>query len=850
MVGRTASHYQIVEKLGEGGMGVVYKARDSRLGRFVALKILPPEKVADPGCKRRFVQEAKAASALNHPNIVTVYDTDQADGVDFIAMEFVEGKTLSEAIGRKGLRLDEALKYAIQIADALARAHSAGIVHRDLKPGNVMVTGEGRVKVLDFGLAKLTETAARAEDETKTAQASTELGVIVGTASYMSPEQAEGKKVDARSDIFSFGSLLYEMLTGRRAFRRDNPAMTLGAILHMEPQPLEPAIPRSLAKVVMQCLRKDPARRYQDMGDVKIALEDLLEEPESTALEGAAAAETKRRRWWLWAAGVAVVLGAAFFLLGQRWERGRSSPPVSRQLTLRRGTIRSARLAPDGHTIVYGASWDGRAGQLFSVRPESPESSPLPLPGADVFSISSAGDMALSLGGTLARAPLAGGAPRELLEMIQEAVWNADGTALAVVRAEPPGGGSRLEYPAGKVLYQTEGWLSDPRFSPQGDAIAFAEHPVKADDQGHVTLVDLRGKKRDLTGDYAGGVDGIAWTPAGDEVWYTAGEFGSNLVLRAVSRRGGPSRVVLRVPGRLTLQDISREGRVLMTRDTIRPSLMVRTADSDGERDLAWLDCSNVRDFSPDGARVLFTEGCEGAHTEGAYLRRTDGSPAVRVGDGYAFGLSPDGRWALSVVSNPTAQLFLLPTGPGEPRVLPRGKIFRYAGFTADWFADSRRFVFAAREQGRQPQLYIQDIQAGEPRAISGEGLNLRFGRLLSPDQKYVAAIGTNDRKIQIVSVEGGSPRPAPGAAPDELPAGWTADGRSLYIYHPGTEPPTKVYLVDVASGQRKLWKEIMPSDPAGTFGIEGLAVNPDGKSYVYTLGRTLSDLYLVEGLK
>jgi Tol biopolymer transport system component len=284
----------------------------------------------------------------------------------------------------------------------------------------------------------------------------------------------------------------------------------------------------------------------------------------------------------------------------------------------------------------------------------------------------------------------------------------------------------------------------------------------------------------------------------------------------------------------------------------MRPSLMVRTADSDGERDLAWLDNSDVRDFSPDGTSVLFTESGAGSPTESAYLRKTDSSPAVRLGDGFAFGLSPDGRWALSIVSKPPPQLFLLPTGAGESRVLPHGKIFSYGGFTANWFADSRRFVFSALEQGHQPQLYIQDIQGDEPRAISGgEHLNfMRGARALSPDQKYVAAIGTDDQKIRIAPVEGGSPRLAPGTEPDELPAGWTADGRSLYIYRPNSGAPTKVYLVDVASGQRKLWKEIIPADPAGTYGIDGLTVNPNGKSYVYNLGRLLSDLYLVEGLK
>ena len=327
MIGRTISHYEITAKLGQGGMGVVYKARDSHLKRFVALKVLPPEKVADPERKHRFVQEARAASALNHPNIVTVHDIDQSDGVDFIAMEYVEGKTLDELIGRNGLKLNEALNYAIQIADALAKAHAAGIVHRDLKPGNVMVTAEGRVKVLDFGLAKLTETApVGPEDSTLTEKPSTELGVIVGTASYMSPEQAEGKKVDARSDIFSFGSLLYEMLTGRRAFRGESPVLTLAAILHLEPPPLPAGMPQELERVVVRCLRKDPARRFQHIDEVKIALEELKGESDSGKLAGehAPARPRGRRilRFALAAAAVLVLAVGGVFL----WQRTHAMP--------------------------------------------------------------------------------------------------------------------------------------------------------------------------------------------------------------------------------------------------------------------------------------------------------------------------------------------------------------------------------------------------------------------------------------------------------------------------------------------------------------------------------------------
>src|SRR5438445_4361958 len=288
MIGRTILHYQIVETLGRGGMGVVYKARDTHLDRFVAIKVLPPEKVADPERKRRFVQEAKAASALNHPNIVHIYDIAEADGIQFIAMEYVPGKTLDQMIGRKGLRLNETLKYAVQIADALSKAHSAGIVHRDLKPSNVMVTGDGLVKVLDFGLAKLTERTSGEFGDTATMRADekpdTAEGAVVGTVAYMSPEQAEGKPVDARSDLFAFGSLLYEMITGQRAFHGDSKLSTLSAILKEDPKPISAVVadaPRDLEKIITRCLRKDPDRRFQHMVDVKIELLEVKEESDS-----------------------------------------------------------------------------------------------------------------------------------------------------------------------------------------------------------------------------------------------------------------------------------------------------------------------------------------------------------------------------------------------------------------------------------------------------------------------------------------------------------------------------------------------------------------------------------------
>ena len=317
MTGQTLSHFEILEKIGEGGMGIVYKARDTQLGRIVALKLLPAERLADPDRRRRFVQEARAASALNHPNIVTIYEIAQDKGVDFMAMEFVPGQTLDRAIPRKGFGVGEALRCAAQIADALAQAHAAGIVHRDLKPANIMLTPEGRVKVLDFGLAKLTEPAfgksgpseSKATLTDRDDAPRTEEGSVMGTVAYMSPEQAEGRPIDQRSDVFSFGSVLYEMLTGQRAFQGETKMATLGAVMRGEPKPLAEAashpVPRELEKLLGRCLRKSVDRRAQHMGDLKLELEELRDESESgtsappSTAGGAAGPSPLRRSPWL-----------------------------------------------------------------------------------------------------------------------------------------------------------------------------------------------------------------------------------------------------------------------------------------------------------------------------------------------------------------------------------------------------------------------------------------------------------------------------------------------------------------------------------------------------------------------
>jgi serine/threonine protein kinase len=366
MIGKTISHYQVTEKLGEGGMGVFYRARDAHLDRSVAIKVLPPEAVADPERKRRFVKEAKSASALNHPNIIHVYDIDSADGIDYIAMEYVAGRTLAQLIRHRAMKTGEALNYAVQIADALAAAHAAGIVHRDLKPANIMVTESGLVKVLDFGLAKLMEVAPGGESATTlTVLPATEQGAVVGTAPYMSPEQAQGRAVDARSDIFSFGSVLYEMLTGQRAFQGESNVSTLAAILEKEPRPLGEIAkntPAEIERILTRCLRKDPQRRWQSMADLKIALQELKEESDSGKLSGVAAPAQRR------SASLRIILPAVMVIiavmLGVLWRQSRKpSVPVqskNERLTLDTGLTNNPSISSDGKLIACASDRNGQ----------------------------------------------------------------------------------------------------------------------------------------------------------------------------------------------------------------------------------------------------------------------------------------------------------------------------------------------------------------------------------------------------------------------------------------------------------------------------------------------------------
>ncbi|HTR03730.1 MAG TPA: protein kinase, partial [Thermoanaerobaculia bacterium] len=696
--------YEIVAPLGAGGMGEVYRARDPKLGREIAVKVLPSSVAEDSGRRQRFEQEARSASALNHPNILTVYDIGEADGALYIAMELVEGKTLRELLASGDpMPTRRLLDLAVQITEGLAKAHAAGIVHRDLKPENLMVSKDGYIKILDFGLAKLTETAAQDASGLPTAIAApTEPGTVMGTAGYMSPEQASGQPVDYRSDQFSLGAILYEMATGKRAFQRKTGAETLTAIIREEPEPLSQAAPKAPAPVrwiVERLLAKDPDDRYASTRDLARDFESirdhLTETSASGALEAAEPAKA-RRRGWLAPAALAFLAGAALAVLAAKKLDVFAPPlPTFQRLTFRRGTILSSRFAPDGKSVLYGATWDGGPVEIYSTRSESPESKSFGLPPANLLAVSRAGEVAISLGwrydigwegiGTLARVPLSGGAPRELMEAVDDADW-LDGQQIAVIHRV--GDIARLEYPIGTILEQYPGWLSHPRLSPDGRTIAYMEHPERGDNAGRLVLLDIASRKKTI-GPTFGGFASFAWISPDRLI---AG--GGNGVLLTVAR-SGEARPAFAVAGGFLPEDVSPDGALLAQRSNWRRE-MVGVGPDGRERNLTWLDWSWPTALSDDGQTLLFDEQSLGRENYLCYIRKTDGSPAVLLGKAKGFSLSADGRSALT--TNATAdQLTIVPTGAGTPKELPKtGLTYQWAEF----FRDGRQLLLWANEPG------------------------------------------------------------------------------------------------------------------------------------------------------
>jgi eukaryotic-like serine/threonine-protein kinase len=852
--------YEIVSLIGAGTMGQVYRARDTRLNRDVALKVLPPLLAVDSDRVGRFRREAQVLAALNHPNIATLFGIEESDGVQALVLEFVDGPTLADRLLRGALPVDEVLGLAAQIAEAIEAAHDKGIIHRDLKPANIKVTPNGTIKVLDFGLARAWDGATVAQlsaAPTLTAVADRERAFL-GTPAYMSPEQARGRALDKRADIWAFGCVLFEMLTGRSAFAVETVSDTIASILERDVdwEALPSSTPERLRDVLRRCLQKDLHWRLRDIGDVRIELADASR-PAAPADLTLATSGHGRRRLGARVLLAMFALGAAAAVGYLTAAAGNSSVPVFRQLTFRHGTISDARLAPDGRTVVYRATWGGGRPDLFLLRPENLQSAAIGLTNAGVYAISSRGEMAVSLGcrlnwgeclGTLGLVPMLGGRPREVAKDVLGADWSPDGKQLAIVSVA--GDMYELQYPINKTLYRTPGWITSARVSPRGDYIAFLDHDRLGDSSGSVTLVDLDGRKRTLSEDWQS-LQGLAWSADGREIWFSGsrtGKGGTSALFGV--RLDGRERRVYATAGAIKLNDLSRDGsRVLLTRGTMRGGIVALAATAGAERDLSWFDYSTVADLSPDGRTLLFYEWGEGVGGRPTVLmRRTDGTDPIRLGEGRPLALSPDTRWVIAIQERQRQQLTLLPTATGEVKRLPLGPIVEYLDWAA-WSPDGRRIFFAGREAGDVRRTYVQDTEGGDPRPLTPNGF---VGIALSPDARSILTVDRYGEFYVSSPADSADPRPLPGYLDGDVPLQWTADGRSLFIRQEGNLT-LRIHTLDLTTGDRRFWKELGPADPTVIdIGSDPgqVRITPDGKSYAYSYWTFDGELYMAEGLK
>ncbi len=846
--------YEILGPIGAGGMGEVYRAHDPRLGRDVAIKVLPAHLSASPEVRARFEREARTISRLNHPHICTLHDIGHHDGTDFLVMELLEGETLAHRLEKGPLPLPEVLRHGVEIAGALDVAHRAGIVHRDLKPGNIMLTRAG-AKLMDFGLARATGLAVAAAGLTESPTVSRPLtaeGAIVGTLQYMAPEQLEGREADARADLWALGCVLYEMATGRRAFGGTSQASLIAAVLKETPRPmveLQPLTPPALDRIVSRCLEKEPDERWRSAGDLAFDLEGLR------AASGASAPAVSpgRGHSGRWRAArvvagfaIAAALVTAGFVMASRLRQHRPEPPTFTRLTFQRGSIGAARFAPNGYSVLYSAAWDGTPPEVFETRTDLSSTRPLGLSGVSLQSVSRIGELAVRRQpepwawtyGPLAVVNVSGSAPRDLLEDVSCADWSPDGSVLAVVRRTA--GQDRLEMPPGKVLVTSTGWLGDVRVSPDGRRIAFSEHSILFDSRGNVAAVDATGRKTTLTHEFANLV-GLDWSPDGREIWFSAAAGGGQQSLYAVTLEGRV-RSLARFPSSIILHDVLPDGRMLMATDSFQSGIRGRPATADAELELGWLDYPWPMALSADGGTLLLDDmGQTAGASYAAYLRSMDGSAPVRLGEGAGCALSPDGRWALAIHYGPPHRLVLIPTGSGDTLTLPHGPVETYQ--TADFLPDGRAVIFTGAEPGRPSRTWIQEIPNGLPKAVTPEGT---VGVRTSPDGRWVAAV-TQDSALVLAPLDAGQARLVAELAFREDVSQWSADGGTVFTARGGSR--LDVFAVDVRSRERRLWRTFEVPDPAGVR-MMSFFMTKDGRSYAYGYIRALDELYLVEGLR
>ncbi len=853
--GTVLGPYEILGRLGAGGMGEVYAALDTRLQRKVAVKVLPAAVVGDAESLRRFEHEARAIGALSHPNILAVYDIGSHGGVPFMITELLEGEDLRTRLRGGPLPVRKAVEIGVQIARGLAAAHERGLVHRDLKPENLFLTSDGLVKILDFGLAKLARgaTGELAGSQLATAPVVTTPGTVMGTVGYMAPEQLRGLPVDHRADIFAFGAVLFEMLTGRRAFAGETMADTITAILREDPPELATLcrnVPVGVEQVVRRCLEKEPEERFQSARDLAFALEGMA--LTSGVAPSRALPRLDRRRWLLLAAAAVVGLVgmAGAYLVGRA--ASRPGVPTFQQLTFRRGTIAAARFAPDGNTVYYTASWDGMPSEVFATHLDSRESQPLGLRKARILA-AGPGELAVMLlgaggpMGTVAIAPLGTGAPRPVAENVYDADRDPASGELAIVHEVE--GKARLEFPVGRELFTAEGWMQDPRIAPGGRRVAVIHHPVFGDTRGRVVIVEPTSSRVVRSSEWKD-IGGLAWARDGKAVWFAATSRGADRALRVMTI-GGRERLAVQAPGRLLLHDLATDGKVLASRSLARREVRGVLPGSEGERDFTWLDGTYVADLASDGSVILFGESAEGGGPAySVFLREADGSPPVRLGDGLALALSPDRRWALTLQPGTEPSLVVVPTGAGQPITLPRGALVRY--HWACFFPDGRRLLVLGNEPERGTRMYVQELPQGTPRAVGPEGVIAFRWNAITPDGTAVAAGCPRgvDAAVCLIPFAGGSPQPLGGLPPGSQPIRWSADGRYLFVRGPRGELPVRITRYDTVRQTVARWLEVGPVDRAGVSTVSDVFLSADGRSYLFHYQRTLADLFLITGVE
>ena len=865
--GQRLGPYEIVAPLGAGGMGEVYKAKDTRLDRFVAVKVLPEQLAKDPDLLARFDREAKSIAGLNHPNILALLDFERQGDIAYAVMELLEGVSLRARLAEGPLPPRKAVELAIQLARGLSAAHEKGVVHRDLKPENLWLTNDGRLKILDFGLAKqLLTTDGPMHSQLATevfgsgGAGSTERGVVLGTVGYMSPEQVRGESVDARTDIFSFGAVLYEMLTGTRAFAKNSATETLAAILRDDPPEPETSgrsIPAGLHRIIHHCLEKNPSQRFRSAHDVAFALENLSSGSGVSTVTTPAAPPSRKMSW---AVPVAALFVLAAGLAGWVVRGGPPPAPVFQRLTFEQGTVENARFGPDGKTVLYSARWKGGPPTLYSIPAGGFESQRLNVESASLLAVSKDNELAVVLSplltyglypGNLARVPASGGGAREIERSVLAADWNPLSGELAAVTVKRADW--TLESPPGKVLRSGAG-IDYPRFSPRDGSIAFFENhfglgwPLLPQ-TGDVVVLDPAGSARVIAKGRR--CTGLAWSAKGNEVWFSEWIDGRRSTICAASL-AGKVRTIWSGPGNVALQDIAADGRALLQTRQIQDGVLVLAEGAARERDLSIYDGTFSVEITPDRRTMLVNERGAGGGPEGSvFLAPLDGSLPTRLAKGRAEALSPDGKLVLVGPAERRDQYTLVPTGSGSSSIVDLSGI--RSNQIARFLPDGKRFVFQGSVEGKPIRLFLVDTGKSEaPKPVSVEGtLVWQGGNPVSPDGKLLFVLKDLGENAvdEIVSLDDGTETPIAGKEARDIPIRWTEDGRGIYVFK-REGLPVRIFRLDPWTGKKDLVKEFMPADPGGITGMSTVTMTPDAKTFAFNYRRRISELFLVEGLK